>query len=318
MRHDAVDCQPSTPESRLQLRAEAKRKLDWTVERSFCRETLEVTDGSHRRENRVDNRGARGIGLGIARAFANDGAKLALVDIDEAALNAARAELSERTSVETFVLDVRDREAYARVADEVEVRLGPVSILCNNAGVASGADVAHLTYELWDWVIGVNLNGVINGIQTFVPRMIERKIAAHIVSTASGAGLVAEGSGPLYNTSKFAVVGLSEALRLELERFGIGVSVLCPGPVATGIIQNTLAFPGRPRIAMTPEEIEVSERRVALVSAYLANGVAPDDVGRVVLAAVKANRLYILTDRLVGDFITARTKAILDAMPASS
>lgn len=262
--------------------------------------------------------GARGIGLGIARAFAREGTKLALVDIDEAALNAARTELSERTSVETFILDVRDREAYARVADEVEARLGPVSILCNNAGVAASADVAHMTYELWDWVMGINLNGVINGIQTLVPRMIEHKIPAHIVNTASGAGLIAEGSGLQYATSKFAVVGLSEGLRWELQRFGIGVSVLCPGPVATSIIQNTLAFPGRPRIAMTPEEIEMSNKVMAQATAWLAKGVAPDEVGRMVLAAVKANRLYILTDRIVSDFITARTKAVLDAMPSSS
>lgn len=262
--------------------------------------------------------GARGIGLGIARAFAREGTKLALVDIDEAALNAARTELSERTSVETFILDVRDREAYARVADEVEARLGPVSILCNNAGVAASADVAHMTYQLWDWVMGINLNGVINGIQTLVPRMIQHKIPAHIVNTASGAGLVAEGSGLQYATSKFAVVGLSEGLRWELQRFGIGVSVLCPGPVATSIIQNTLAFPGRPRIGMTPEEIEMSDKVMAQATAWLAKGVAPDEVGRMVLAAVKANRLYILTDRIVGDFITARTKAVLDAMPPSS
>lgn len=262
--------------------------------------------------------GARGIGLGIARAFAREGMKLALVDIDEAALNAARTELSERTSVETFILDVRDREAYARVADEVEARLGPVSILCNNAGVAASADVAHMTYELWDWVMGINLNGVINGIQTLVPRMIEHKIPAHIVNTASGAGLIAEGSGLQYATSKFAVVGLSEGLRWELERFGIGVSVLCPGPVATSIIPNTLAFPGRPRIEMTPEEIEMSDKRMAQASAWLATGVAPDEVGRMVLAGVKANRLFILTDRIVGDAITTRTRAVLDAMPSSS
>jgi NAD(P)-dependent dehydrogenase (short-subunit alcohol dehydrogenase family) len=252
--------------------------------------------------------GARGIGLGIARAFARERTKLALADIDEAALNAARTELSASTSVETFVLDVRDREAYGRVADEVEARFGPVSILCNNAGVAGSADVAHMTYELWDWVMGINLNGVINGIQTLVPRMIERKITAHIVNTASAAGLWAEGTGLQYVTSKFAVVGLSEGLRWELQRFGIGVSVLCPGPVATSIIQNTLAFPGRPRIAMTPEEIEMSSKGMAQAAAWLATGVAPDEVGRMVLAAVKANRLYILTDRIVGDAITARTK----------
>jgi len=262
--------------------------------------------------------GARGIGLGIARTFAQDGAKLALVDIDEAALKAARTELGKQTSVETFVLDVRDRAAYARVADEAEARLGPVSILCNNAGVAGAVGVTHMTYPHWDWVIGINLNGVINGVQTFVPRMFERKTAAHIVNTASGAGLIAEGSGILYNTSKFAVVGLSEALRRELKPFGIGVSVLCPGPVATSILQNTLAFPGRPQAALTPEEVEMGEKTIKLFTEYLSKGVPPDEVGRMVLAAVKANQRYILTDRIVEDRIKARTKAILDAMPASS
>jgi NAD(P)-dependent dehydrogenase (short-subunit alcohol dehydrogenase family) len=220
--------------------------------------------------------------------------------------------------VETFVLDVRDREAYARVADETEARLGPVAILCNNAGVAAGDDVAHMTYAQWDWGLGINLNGVINGIQTFVPRMIARKVPAHVVNTASAAGLVGETTNLLYSTSKFAVVGLSEALRPDLDRFGIGVSVLCPGPVNTSIIPNTAAFPGRPRIVLTPEEVEIREKLMAWLSAYLAKGVAPDDVGRMVLAGVKANRLYVLTDRVIGDVITARTKALLDAMPASS
>ncbi len=162
--------------------------------------------------------GARGIGLGIARAFARTGAKLALADLDQAALAAAKSELAGLTAVETFVLDVRDRPAYARVADEAESRLGPVSILCNNAGVGGGTHVTRLTYEYWDWVMGINLNGVINGIQTFLPRMLERGGGAHIVNTASGAGLAATTSGLLYTTSKFAVVGLSEALRRESSR----------------------------------------------------------------------------------------------------
>ena len=258
--------------------------------------------------------GSRGIGLGIARAIAKEGGKLALIDVDEPSLKAARAELSKATAVEVFVLDVRDREAYARVADEAEARLGPVTILCNNAGVAGAVNVANMTYQLWDWVMGINLNGVINGIQTFVPRMIERKTAAHVVNTASGAGLVSAGSGFLYTTSKFAVVGLSESLRMELEPFGIGVSVLCPGPVATGIIQNTVAPVSAPE-ASTPGEIAARKERLAMASAFLAAGVAPDDVGDMVLSAVKANRLHIFTDRLVAGFIESRTKALLDAMP---
>ncbi len=110
--------------------------------------------------------GARGIGLGMARAFASAGAKLALADLDDEALLAARAELESRTAVQTVRLDVRDRGTYTRIADEIEATLGPVSILCNNAGVAgSGVPVNKRTFELWDWVMGINVNGVINGMQ---------------------------------------------------------------------------------------------------------------------------------------------------------
>lgn len=257
--------------------------------------------------------GARGIGLGIAGAFARSGVKLALADIEQSALAAAKSELGARTAVETFTLDVRDREAYARAANEAESRLGPVAILCNNAGVAGGAPVTRMTYEYWDWVMGINLNGVINGIQTFMPRMIERGGGAHIVNTASGAGLAVGGSGVLYHTSKFAVVGLSEALRLELEPFKIGVSVLCPGPVRTDILTNTRLT--EPPDGLTPEERKEKDARIAAGSTWLAQGVPPDEVGEMVLAGVKANQLYIHTDRIMEPFIAARTKALLDALP---
>ena len=257
--------------------------------------------------------GARGIGLGIARALARSGAKLALADIDQASLATAKSELSELTTVETFKLDVRDRAAYARVADETESRLGPVSILCNNAGVAGDQHVTRLTYEYWDWVIGINLHGVINGIQTFLPRMLNRGGGGHIVNTASGAGLAATSSGLLYTTSKFAVVGLSESLRIALEEFKIGVSVLCPGPVNTKIISNSRET--QPPTQVTAEEAKLFETIIAQVNAVLAAGVDPDEVGEMVLAAVKANRLYIHTDRVMAGLIEARTRMLLDAMP---
>jgi len=257
--------------------------------------------------------GARGIGLGIARALARSGAKLALADIDQASLVAAKSELSDLTTVETFKLDVRDRAAYARVADETESRLGPVSILCNNAGVAGDQHVTRLTYEYWDWVIGINLHGVINGIQTFLPRMLNRGGDGHIVNTASGAGLAASASGLLYTTSKFAVVGLSESLRIALEEFKIGVSVLCPGPVNTKIISNSRET--QPPTQVTAEEAKLFETIIAQVNAVLAAGVDPDEVGEMVLAAVKANRLYIHTDRVMAGLIEARTRMLLDAMP---
>jgi NAD(P)-dependent dehydrogenase (short-subunit alcohol dehydrogenase family) len=256
--------------------------------------------------------GARGIGLGIGRAFARAGMRLAIADIDLDSLAVANSELARLTAVETFNLDVRDRAASARVADEAEARLGPVSILCNNAGVAAAT---RPTYEFWDWMLGINLNGVINGIQTFLPRMIERGAVGHIVNTASGAGLVAEGGGVMYSTSKFAVVGLSEALRLELEPKRIGVSVLCPGPVATKIVSNSrFTQPA----AQNAEEANTWEAITDHVTAYLATGVAPDQVGEMVLAGVKANRLYILTDRVMEKYIEARTKALLDALPPAS
>ena len=253
--------------------------------------------------------GARGIGLGIARAFAGAGAKLALVDIDQASLATAKSELSGLATVETFMLDVRDRSAYARVADEAESRLGPVSILCNNAGVGGEPHVTRLTYEYWDWIIGTNLNGVTNGIQTFLPRMLKRSGGAHIVNTASGAGLAATASGLSYTTSKFAVVGLSEFLRPVLEPFKIGVSVLCPGPVNTNIILNSRAT--QPAESWTAEETMLWETITALQNA----GADPNDVGEIVLGAVKADRLYILTDRIMAHMIEERSRMLLDSMP---
>lgn len=130
---------------------------------------------------------AQGIGLGMARAFAREGAELALVDLDGALLERVREELADTTTVATFVLDVRDRSGFERVADEVETELGPVSVLCNNAGVGSGLGLAEMTYAHWDLVIGVNLGGVVNGIQTFLPRMVERGGGRHVRSAAHSA-----------------------------------------------------------------------------------------------------------------------------------
>jgi NAD(P)-dependent dehydrogenase (short-subunit alcohol dehydrogenase family) len=148
--------------------------------------------------------------------------------------------LSARTPTVGFVLDVRDRGEYAAVADEVERRLGPVYLLFNNAGVKGRVPAAKLAYDMCDWVLGVNLLGVVNGIQTFVPRMIERGGDAYVVNTSSRSGLVVVSPDVTYNTAKFAVTGLSESLRHELAPYGIGVSVLCPGAVVTGIIGQLL------------------------------------------------------------------------------
>jgi NAD(P)-dependent dehydrogenase (short-subunit alcohol dehydrogenase family) len=259
--------------------------------------------------------GANGIGLGIARALARAGAKLALADRDVPALERARKELDQVTPVETVELDVRDRDGFALAADGVERKLGPVSLLFNNAGVAGAAPATRLTYELWDWAIGINLHGVINGIQTFLPRMAKRGAGGHIVNTASGAGLAATTSGVLYTTAKFAVVGMSEALRIELAAAGIGVSVLCPGPVATDIVARTVQ--GQPDTGESLSDEQRAQRTAAvdLATQMLKQGVSPDRVGEMVLEAVRADRLYIHTDRIMAGLIEARARALLDAMP---
>jgi len=257
--------------------------------------------------------GANGIGLGIARAFAKEGAKLALADLDVEALARARDELAKITAVEIAVLDVRDRVAYARAADAVEESLGPVSLLFNNAGVAGGAPIDRMTYELWDWGLGINLYGVINGVQTFLPRMVERGAGGHVFITSSGAGLAATGSGVLYHTAKFAVVGLAEALAPELASANIGVSVLCPGPVATDIVARTRKM--QPRVKLSDAQRQAGRALNARNAVQLADGTSPDAVGEWVLAAVRKNQLYIHTDAWVAPFVEARTKALLDAMP---
>lgn len=262
--------------------------------------------------------GANGIGLGIARSLAQTGAKLALIDLDAEALEKARAELAEDTDVFTSVLDVRDRAVYARVADEAEARLGPISILVNNAGVAGGAPANRLTYELWDWGMGINLDGVINGVQTFLPRMIRRGGGGHIVNTASGAGLYARAGNALYSTAKFAVVGMSEALAIELERYAIAVTVLCPGPVATGIIERTRAAQPKVTKAMSADQRSKAFARNAEMRNFLANGTSPDAVGDMVHAAIRENTLYVHTDRTSINPIAARSKAQLDALPPAA
>lgn len=259
--------------------------------------------------------GANGIGLGIARTFAREGVKLALVDIDAEALDRAKAELSQITQVETAVLDMRDRAQFAVVADQVEAALGPVSILVNNAGVAGGAAATKMTYELWDWGLGINLGGVVNGIQTFLPRMVARGGGGHIVNTASGAGLAASGSTCLYHTAKFAVVGMSEALALELAPLDIGVTVLCPGPVATSIVSRTRDLQPGVDTGLTEDQKAESVARAAQITKWLEQGVSPEAVGDMVLDGVLNQRMYVHTDRIMAGAIAARCKALLDAMP---
>lgn len=254
--------------------------------------------------------GAQGIGLGLARAFVSAGARVALADVDQARLTVAVDELTatvgDPDAVAGYVLDVRDRATYERVVDQVEERFGPIEVLCNNAGVGSLAQLSELTWEHWDRVIGINLGGVVNGLQIVLPRMISRGGPGHVVNTASGAGLIAS---PIltYTASKFAVVGLSESLRQqpELTGNGIGVTVLCPGLVATDAIRNSARAEGA-----------ADDPRVLAGQAMLTDrGLDPTVVGEQVLAAVRAGELYVITDRYFAPIMEQRMQLLTAAMP---
>ncbi len=260
--------------------------------------------------------GANGIGLGIARALAQHDVKIALADIDQTALERAQAELAAITKVHTVRLDVRDRDAYAEAARAVEAALGPVSLLVNNAGVAGGAPADKLTYELWDWGMGINLGGVFNGVRTFLPDMIERGQGGHIVNTSSIAGLYADISGVLYHCAKFGVVGMSEALAIELASSGIGVTLLCPGAVATDIVERTRALQPRVTTSMTTEQKRRAFAQFETNKQVLASGASPDAVGADVVTAMRDNKLYVLTSRVGAEQIAARGEAIVAAMTA--
>src|SRR6185437_7930748 len=192
---------------------------------------------------------ANGIGLGICRALARSGVNLVLADIERAALEKAREELATfNVRTRAIQVDVSDAAAFERAADQAEAEFGNIHFLFNNAGVTLGpAPLWEVTPAQWEWIFGVNIHGVINGIRTLVPRMRRHGEAGHVTNTASIGGLqvnptLRNGS---YAMTKYAIVAASEALALDLEGTNLGVSVLCPAMVATTIYASSQRRPER-------------------------------------------------------------------------
>jgi NAD(P)-dependent dehydrogenase (short-subunit alcohol dehydrogenase family) len=233
--------------------------------------------------------GGSGVGLGMARAFVAAGMRVAIADIREDHLEQATAELGD--AVHPLCLDVTDREGFARAADETERALGKVHILCNNAGVNLFNDIADATYQDWDWVLGVNLGGVVNGVVTFVPRIKAHGEGGHIVNTASMAAFVAGPGAGIYTTAKFGVHGLSDALRWSLLPHGIGVSLVCPGLVKSKIYESDLIRPPELSTEVTPADEEFMRILPGLHEA----GMEPDEIGEKVLRAIRRNDFYVFT-----------------------
>jgi len=254
--------------------------------------------------------GANGIGLGLARVLLDQGCKVVIADIREESIETALATLDNR-EVTGITLDVASRDGFAAAADEAEARMGPVTLLFNNAGINLFRSIDESSYQDWDWVLGVNLGGVINGVQTFVPRMKENGFGGHIVNTASMASFLASGMPGIYNCSKFAVRGLSESLRHSLHPHGIGVSVLCPGLVNSEIYRSDEI-----RSAETVQGGHATDPAfVEMLGKVHQAGMDPVEVAEKVVAAIKANRFYIFSHPEFKDELREVFDQILEQFP---
>jgi NAD(P)-dependent dehydrogenase (short-subunit alcohol dehydrogenase family) len=251
--------------------------------------------------------GAGGIGAAMARAFAGRGAKLVLADLDAAALERSVAELSSGgTQVLGVPTDVTKLDSVRALAEKTVSRFGTAHIVCNNAGVATFGEVRQATHQDWEFTMSVNFWGVVHGVEAFLPLLLQNG-GGHIVNTASMAGLVGMQWLGIYCASKFAVVGLSEALHRELKPNGIGVSVLCPMIVATNINENSV------RMRPTRLRNDGGDPPIPDASAMRGGVIQPDEVGRRVVRGIERQDLYILTHPEQREFLRRRA-AKLDSM----
>ena len=224
--------------------------------------------------------GSTGLGFGMATAFAKAGMNIAITDIRDEELATAKEMLNAITdNVLTFNVDSTDKGAIESAADELEKSFGPLHVLCNNAGIPGGAPILETDDDRWRLVFEVNFYGPLNGINTFLPRMLEHGEEAHIVNTASFSGIHGHGHQSAYGSSKFAVVGMSEFLRNDLADTNVGVSVLCPHVADTPIIQNL--------------KKRVSEDMAKVISDM---AVPAETVGNQVMNAVLTDEFYVFCD----------------------
>ena len=235
--------------------------------------------------------GASGIGLGIAKALLGAGMNVAIADIRDDHLAAAAAELGSPERVLPIKLDVTDRAAFAAAADATEARFGKIHILCNNAGVAVVGPTELATFDDWDWVMGVNVGGTINGIVTMLPRLMAHGEGGHIVNTASMSALVPVGGTTIYSAGKAAVTAMMECMRPELEARGLICSALCPGAV-----QSNIADAGKTRPADLAETgYAEADKRRQQGGNFFHLYQTKEEVGERVLQGILNDELYILT-----------------------
>jgi NAD(P)-dependent dehydrogenase (short-subunit alcohol dehydrogenase family) len=250
--------------------------------------------------------GASGIGLAIASNLARRGARVAIVDIDASAAEKAAAEL-RNSGADTIALqaDVTDAASLERAVQEAIAAFGRLHLICCNAGAFTSSSVAESSAADWEWLISINLMGVVNTIHATLPHLLEHGDGGHIVNTASVAGHMSMPGIAIYSATKFAVVALSEALRGELKEQDVGVSVLCPGVVKTNLLETSGQH--RPERFGGPTQLET------MLDDTVPGGTDPDDVGRQVCDAIEAGRFYIFTHPELRPIIESRLREIIDA-----
>jgi NAD(P)-dependent dehydrogenase (short-subunit alcohol dehydrogenase family) len=217
-----------------------------------------------------------GIGRATALAFAAEGARVAACDVDAARAGALARELGGRALLAEQV-DVSDRAQMAAFADAVHARAPAADVIVNNAGVACGGDFLDISLDDWDWLLGVNLRGVVHGCHFFLPRMVDRGAGGHVINISSIFGIFAAPKSTAYVASKFAVLGFSRSLRTELAPHRIGVTAICPGMIATSIVDDS-RFSGALR-----------QRAEQIATVFRRGGAHPDVVARAILDAVRTN-----------------------------
>ncbi|MBS0278367.1 MAG: SDR family NAD(P)-dependent oxidoreductase [Proteobacteria bacterium] len=253
--------------------------------------------------------GASGIGLGMARAFGHAGMNVVLADIDDKlAKDVAEKLAAEQIKAVGVRCDVSEHASVREAALEAVSAFGKVHVVCNNAGVAVGGPIGTVKDKDWDWIIDVNLKGVVYGTETFVPLIKSHGEGGHIASTASMAGMIAPAGMEPYTATKFAVVAMSEGWAQQLAPLNIGVSVLCPGFVKTRIHES-----GRARQDKYggQGDVDALGNGPNEAAQMVLSGIDPDIVGKRVLEAVRDNDLYIFTHPMFKDFVQARFAGIM-------
>jgi NAD(P)-dependent dehydrogenase (short-subunit alcohol dehydrogenase family) len=292
---------PSTPAGRIAWRSvgESDEEKGSTVK--DLRERVAVVTG-----------GGSGIGEALALACAEAGMDVAVADIErDAASRVAESVRGKGRRALAVHTDVTDRAALETLAERCYDELGACHLLCNNAGVLIVGPLEKRSDEDWRWLIDVNLRGVVHGIQAFLPRMLRQEGERHIVNTASLSGLAPFRGVGAYGSTKYAIVGLSESLRMELEAYGIGVSVVCPGAVATQIFESERNRPEALGSSGAATEEDVAALRAS--GGQRATILPPERVAQAILDGVRRNHAYVITHPEQRPLVVQRFEALLAA-----